>query len=343
MNILTNHSNDAGLCFGQRRGYHSGMPDCRAADVYSFLGPAGTFSEAALQQVPSAVGKTWRAVGNVSEALEDVTAGRSGSAMIPIESSVDGGVGATQDALAELADVRIIGEYLVPVNFTLVAAPGRSSRGAQTVAAHPVAYAQTRRWLAKHLPGHVHVPAASNVAAATGLLDSPPLADVAVSTPTITEHAAVQVLAGAIADNAEAVTRFVLVSRDALIPAPTGADQTSVVVELPNDHPGGLVEMLEQFATRGINLGLLSSRPLGVGLGRYRFVIDCDGHISDARVADALLGLRRFSPRVTFLGSYPRADQKPNPIVDRFSDESFTAATAWLEQIRRDVHNPAQR
>ena len=100
-----------------------------------------------------------------------------------------------------------------------------------------------------------------------------------------------------IGDNPNAVTRFVLVSRVATIPPQTGADKTSVIVELPADAPGGLVEMLEQFATRGVNLSLLESRPIGDALGRYRFVVDLDGHVLDERVADALLGLKRFSPR----------------------------------------------
>ena len=114
-------------------------------------------------------------------------------------------------------------------------------------------------------------------------------------------------LASKIGDNPNAVTRFVLVSRPVVPPPPTGADKTSLIVELPDDHPGALLEMLEQFATRGINLSLLASRPIGDELGRYRFVIDADGHIEDERMADALLGLRRFSPKVIFLGSYPRA------------------------------------
>jgi len=125
----------------------------------------------------------------------------------------------------------------------------------------------------------------------------------------------------------------VLVSKTLALPERTGADKTSVVVELPNEHPGALVDMLEQFATRGINMGLLSSRPIGDELGRYRFVIDLDGHVRDERVADALLGLRRFSPRVTFLGSYPRADGVRSEVSPRYSDQAFVEARDWLRAI----------
>ena len=91
--------------------------------------------------------------------------------------------------------------------------------------------------------------------------------------------------------------------------------------------------MLEQFATRGINLSLLASRPIGDALGRYRFVIDADGHIEDERMADALLGLRRFSPKVVFLGSYPRADRAVVHYPERYRDDVFVEARDWLRGL----------
>jgi prephenate dehydratase len=300
---------------------------------YSFLGPAGTFTEAALAQVPQAQGLPWRAVNNVGEAFNDVVSGRSVAAMIAIENSVDGGVSATQDALASVPNLRIIGEYLVPVNFDLVARPGTTLDDVKIVNAHPVAYAQCRNWLETTLPKHGHIPSSSNVAAAASLFDPGTPADAAVAPPGIEKHHDLTVLARNIGDNPNAVTRFVLVGRTTVIPPPTGADKTSVIVELPEDHAGALLELLEQFATRGVNLSLIQSRPIGDALGRYRFVIDADGHISDERVADALLGLRRFSPKVIFLGSYPRADRQPNEFTSRYNDGVFIEARDWLHGL----------
>jgi prephenate dehydratase len=309
------------------------MPDVPThANTYSFLGPAGTFTEAALAQVPEAAGKPWRAVNNVGEALADVVSGRSVAAMIAIENSVDGGVSATQDALASVPNLRIIGEYLVPVTFVLVARPGTSLADVTVVNAHPVAYAQSRAWLEKTIPHHGHIPSSSNVAAAASLLENGQ-ADAAVAPPGIEKHHDLVVLAENIGDNPNAVTRFVLVSRTTAIPPRTGADKTSLIVELPVDRAGALLEMLEQFATRGVNLSLIQSRPIGDELGRYRFVIDADGHILDQRMADALLGLRRFSPRVLFLGSYPRADKRPIEFTPRYDDEIFKEARAWLDEL----------
>jgi prephenate dehydratase len=301
-------------------------------DTYSYLGPAGTFTEAALKQVSAAQGHDWRSVNNVGEALDDVISGRSIAAMIAIENSIEGGVSVAQDALATIPGLRIIGEYLVPVNFVLVARPGTSLADVKVINAHPVAYGQTHLWLDKHLPDHGHIPATSNVAAAASLLENQ-LADAAVAPPGITEHHRLDVLAEGIGDNPNAVTRFVLVSRTAALPAPTGSDKTSIIAELPDDTAGRLLEMLEQFATRGVNMSLLESRPIGDALGRYRFVIDLDGHILDERVADALLGLKRFSPNVIFLGSYPRADQQRITVTQRYDNDAFVDARDWLRGL----------
>ncbi|MEN2738903.1 prephenate dehydratase [Microbacterium sp. X-17] len=304
-----------------------------ARRTYSYLGPAGTFTEAALAQVPEAREHAWKPVHNVGEALGDVVEGRSDAAMIAIENSVDGGVSTAQDALATMPGLRIVGEYLVPVTFVLVGLPGTRLADVSLVAAHPVAYAQCSRWLSRELPAHAHLPAASNVASALGLLDGTSNAEAAIAPPAILEHHNLELLAENIGDNANAVTRFVLVSRTVPPPPPTGADKTSLIVELPEEYPGALREMLSQFETRGINLSLLASRPIGDALGRYRFVIDADGHIHDERMADALLGLRRFSPRVTFLGSYPRADRVIVRYPDRYSDDVFVDARDWLRGV----------
>jgi prephenate dehydratase len=304
-----------------------------ARRTYSYLGPAGTFTEAALAQVPEARDQEWRTVRNVGEALADVVEGRSDAAMIAIENSVDGGVSTAQDALATIPGLRIIGEYLVPVQFVLVARPGVRLEDVQLVAAHPVAYAQCLQWLTRTLPSHAHIPAPSNVAAALDIIDGRSNADAAIAPPGILEHHELELLAEDVGDNPNAVTRFVLVSRTVAPAAPTGADKTSLIVELPEDRPGSLLDMLEQFATRGINLSLLASRPIGDALGRYRFVIDADGHVEDERMADALLGLRRFSPKVVFLGSYPRADRAIVHYPDRYADEVFVEARDWLRGI----------
>ncbi|WP_413318284.1 prephenate dehydratase [Agrococcus sp. 1P02AA] len=300
--------------------------------VVTFLGPRGTFTEAALEQVAGLEGAERVPVANVTEALTAVSERRSDAAMIAIENSIEGGVTAAQDALAAIPGLRIISEHVVSVNFSLVAPAGTRLDDIRVVAAHPVAWAQCSAWLQRELPGRAHLPAASNVTAAADLGSGP--AQAALSTPTIGSWVAgLDVLADRIGDNPDAVTRFLFVGRAGAPGQPTGADKTSLVVELPSDEPGVLLDMLEQFATRGVNLSLIQSRPIGDRLGRYRFVMDADGHIRDERVADALLGLKRFSPKVTFLGSYPRADGHRTEVERRYTDASFADARDWLRGL----------
>ena len=145
-------------------------------------------------------------------------------------------------------------------------------------------------------------------------------------------------LADGIHDNDGAQTRFVVVTRPGPPTAPTGLDKTSITVGLRDNHPGELMEILEEFAGRGVNLCRIESRPTGEAMGKYYFFIDCEGHIEDERVGEALLGLRRNSARLRFLGSYPRADRQAPAIRRGTSDSEFAAARDWLSAVRGGNH-----
>jgi prephenate dehydratase len=304
-----------------------------SAHTYAFLGPAGTFTEIALAQIKQAKGAKQVSVNHVAEAIELVLSRKVDRAVIPVENSIEGGVSATLDALAGTENIRIYGEYLVPVTFNLVAKPGTKLSDIKTITTHPVAYAQTRKWLLEKLPKHVHLPATSTASAAQALLEND-FADAAIAAPTITNHLKVSTIAKNIGENKQAQTRFIQIGLAGDLPKPTGADKTSVIVELPTDRPGSLLEMLEQFATRGVNLTRIESRPIGDRLGRYRFNIDAEGHVLDESVGEALSGLHRFSPKVTFLGSYPRADQEQTTPNGNNSNAQYSSAKSWLERIR---------
>ena len=135
-------------------------------------------------------------------------------------------------------------------------------------------------------------------------------------------------------DRANAVTRFVVVSPPRPLPARTGADRTSLAAFLVEDHPGALLEILTEFAVRGINLTTIQSRPTGDRLGQYYFFIDCEGHVDDARVGEALMGLRRVCREVRFLGSYARCDGGTTQVRPGTSDVEFAEAAAWLGRLR---------
>lgn len=301
---------------------------------YTFLGPEGTFTEAALMQVPGAADAIRVPASNVNAALDMVRDGSADAAMVPIENSVEGGVTATLDAIAGGQELRIIREVLVPISFVLVAGPGVEVPDIRRISTHGHAWAQCRLWVDANIPGAEYVAGSSTAAAAMGLLGGDAHYDAAICAPIVAqEQPGLTVLADNIGDNPGAVTRFILVSRQGALPERTGADKTTVVVPLPEDRPGALMEILDQFATRGVNLSRIESRPTGQYLGHYFFSIDADGHIADARVADALAGLHRISPATRFLGSYGRADAQSSSVAQHTSDEAFRAAHEWVGQI----------
>jgi prephenate dehydratase len=141
-------------------------------------------------------------------------------------------------------------------------------------------------------------------------------------------------LAEGVGDNPAAETRFVLVSAPTAPPAATGADKTSLVLYIGQDHPGALLEILTEFAVRGINLTRIESRPTGGGIGDYFFSIDCEGHVDDARVGEGLMGLRRVCAEVRFLGSFPRVDGVRPTLRRGVSDTEYHDAQAWLARVR---------
>jgi prephenate dehydratase len=302
---------------------------------YAYLGPPGTFTEAALRQVADPTAAVFLPQVDVIVALDAVREGQAEYAVVPIENSVEGGVNATLDALATGRRLVVIAEVIVPVNFVLAARPGTHLADVRRVGTHPHAWAQCRTWFAGALPGAVHVPATSTAAAAELLAEggSPGFEAVLVA-PLSAELYGLEVLASDVEDNPNAVTRFVLVSLPGELPARTGADKTTLVVHLPHNNAGALLEMLEQFATRGVNLSRIESRPIGDSLGRYSFSIDAEGHIHDERVAAALMGLHRMCPVVRFLGSYPRVDGVQSVVRPGTFDADFLSARDWVEELR---------
>ncbi|MCF3100282.1 MULTISPECIES: prephenate dehydratase [Actinomycetes] len=306
-----------------------------SASRYTYLGPEGTFTEAALRTLPEAATRELVPMVSVPAALDAVRSGEAAAALVPIENSVEGGVTATLDQLTTGSPLMIYREVLLQITFALLVRPGTRLSDIKTVTGHPVAQPQVRKWLAAHLPDALWESAASNADGARlvqeGRFDAAFAGEFAAATyglePLVTD----------IHDAQNAQTRFVLVGRPARPAARTGADKTSVVVWLREDHPGALLELLQEFATRGVNLMLIQSRPTGEGIGNYCFAIDAEGHIADRRVGEALMGLHRICPQVRFLGSYPRADATPaevGPTRYGTSDEEFVTAADWLARCQ---------
>ncbi|WP_411143228.1 prephenate dehydratase [Streptomyces sp. x-80] len=299
-----------------------------SASSYTYLGPAGTFTEAALRTLPESATRELVPMVSVPAALDAVRCGDAAAALVPIENSVEGGVTTTLDELASGEPLMIYREVLLPIAFALLVRPGTKLSEVRTVTGHPVAQPQVRKWLAAQLPDAVWESSASNADGARlvqeGRYDGAFAGEFAAATyglePLVTE----------IHDAQNATTRFVLVGRPARPAAPTGADKTSVVLWLSADHPGALQELLQEYAVRGVNMMRIESRPTGEGIGRYCFSVDAEGHITDRRVGEVLMGLKRVCREVRFLGSYPRADRVTATVRPETTDAAFTEASDWL-------------
>ncbi|NCD19590.1 MAG: prephenate dehydratase [Actinobacteria bacterium] len=297
----------------------------------AYLGPEGTFSEEAmLRYAPEAEGVP---CVDVPSALDMVRMGEVDHAVVPIENSVEGGVNATLDTLAHGSALMIVGEVLVPITFTLVARPGTALEDVRTVGTHPHGWAQCRRWMHENLPEAVHVPTSSTAAGAAELASGEAEYDAGLCSRISAERYGVEILADGIADNWHAITRFVVVSTPRRLPRPTGADKTTLMVHLAHNEAGGLLDMLEQFAVRGVNLSRIESRPIGDSLGRYGFSIDAEGHVTEERMQAVLIGLHRVCPLVRFMGSYPSAEGRPIRLRPGTSDADFIAARTWVRSL----------
>jgi prephenate dehydratase len=312
---------------------------------YSYLGPRGTFTEAAVRALDGSAQPDALSCPSIQATLDAVRGGQAELGVVPIESSVEGAVTATLDELAVGTELVICAEVLVPVEFALLVRPGTRLADVRRVGGHPVAQPQCRSWLASNLPHAQWLPAASNSDAARQVQEGE--LDAALAGVFAAELYGLAALATGVHDRDDAVTRFVAVRLPGQLPDPSGADKTSVVAFLMDDHPGALMDILGQFAIRGVNLTRIESRPTGDGIGRYCFFIDCEGHVAQARVGEALMGLRRVCSAVRFLGSYPQADLSsdgsaagplagPRPAArqEDKSDAEFIHAAEWLARVR---------
>ncbi|WP_046469187.1 prephenate dehydratase [Allosalinactinospora lopnorensis] len=306
---------------------------------YAYLGPAGTFTEAALRALePEAPAEALVPCSGVDAVFTAVREGQVDGGVVPLENSVEGGVTATTAELINGAPLLITAEVAVPVEFTLFTREGVAFADVKRVATHPHALAQCRGWLAANLPDAETHAVSSTAAAAQAVVEPGAPYDAAVAARIAGERYGLCALAEGIGDNSDAATRFVYITRPGPLPEPTGADRTSLVAFIADDHPGALIELLNQFAMRGVNLTRLESRPTGDGLGKYCFCIDAEGHVLEARVGEAMMGIRRICTDVRFLGSYPRADNGTGGTAlrppRRTSNADFHEAERWLARIR---------
>ena len=274
------------------------------------LGPEGTFSETAAMlwlkeggRIENFAIKYYETIFDVSESIvkKEVNYG-----LVPIENSLEGSVGDTLDVLSsENADeMQIVGEVLVPIRICLLF--NGSFPEIKKIASHHHALAQCKQFIRERLKGVALKYVDSTASAAKLAAQSEQIA--ALASAEAAKMYGVNILAEDVQDK-DSVTRFVVLSSSGMKAAPTGKDKTSILLYV-KERPGALYAVLGEFALRGLNLTKIESRPSKRALGDYMFYIDCEGHLEEAEIKEALKGVEKKATMLKILGTYPIARRK---------------------------------
>ena len=269
-----------------------------------YLGPAGTFSDEAIEAGLPGMFDEKVSFNSIPDVLYAVQNGEVDSGLVPIENSIEGSVNVTIDTLAFETDLMIKHEVVLPVRLCLLVREGTPREAITRIISHPQPTAQCRGFLARW-SADVPITAANSTAEAARAVSesSQPLA--AIATRLAAEIYGLEVLDCDLEDYPGNTTRFVLVGKDR--PGRTGKDKTSIACFIQANRPGSLLEILQEFAGRGINLSKIESRPTKKVLGEYYFFIDIEGHIDDEEVKAAIGSLVVKLRELKLLGSYPAA------------------------------------
>ena len=278
------------------------MSACRALEQdirVSYLGPQGTFSQAA---VTKHFGHeiSAQAEADIDACFRAVETGRADFAVVPVENSTEGAISRTLDLIVS-SPLKICGEVMLPIHQNLMG-KAASLDGIKRVYGHAQSLAQCQNWLARHLPHAERVSVVSNSDGAQRAAED--AATAALGSEAAAELYGLQIIASRVEDEASNTTRFLVIApQDA---APSGRDKTSLVMGAHN-QPGAIVKLLQPLADAGISMSKLESRPSRSGNWEYLFFVVCEGHREDALLSATLEEIRKRAAFLKILGSYPAA------------------------------------
>jgi len=278
------------------------MSACRAIEgdmKIAYLGPAGTFSEAATLQF-FGHSLELQPLATLDQVFRSVETGQSQYGVVPIENSSEGAISRTLDLLLE-SSLLITGEISIPITHTLMSQSGHLD-GVTHVLAHPQALAQCQHWLTQHAPSLHREAISSNAQAAVDASKNPQYA--AIASATAANTYGLKIIQEGIQDDAHNRTRFVVIGHH--MASKTKSDQTSLILSVKNEA-GAVYKLLEPFAKHGVSMTRFESRPARKGTWEYHFYIDIEGHQEDANVSAALQTLKSITAFYKCLGSYPRS------------------------------------
>lgn len=261
------------------------------------LGPEGSFSEEAATKYSERFDNAEIILLRDPEEIISLT-GDVDLGLVAIENSLEGSIGHTLDLMREM-DTVICDEVILRVRHFLMGNVEISS--VKKIFSHPAALAQCRRFLKQEFEDCELIETSSTAQGGRRASEDPESA--AIASLRAAKIYGLKVLAEEIQDQ-DSFTRFIVVGRE--VPSPTGGDKTSLIFAV-KDLPGALYKALAPFASRGLNLTKIESRPSKKALGEYVFFVDFSGHVSEAVSKEALADLSRVCTSIKVLGSYPAA------------------------------------
>ncbi len=268
-----------------------------------FLGPRGTFSEEAVLSALKIKEDSLVSYPSAQAVIKAVDDGKVSRGIVPVENSIEGSVNVTLDTIVFDSNVFIQQEIISNIHHNLIVPSKTGYKDIKKIYSHPQAAAQCRNYIKKKLP-QAEIIATSSTAEAAKLIAGTQNS-AALGTKLAAKLYKLKVLDTNIEDFDDNQTRFVLIGKKKT--KRTGRDKTSIACFIKEDKPGILLQILQEFAFRNINLAKIQSRPTKKALGQYYFWIDLEGHIQDKQLAEALDCLQCKLRDMRFLGSYPKS------------------------------------
>lgn len=266
----------------------------------AFLGPAGTFSHAAVLSY-FGDGAALLECPTIDDVFAAVTAGNAEFGVVPVENSTEGAVNNTLDCLVDTA-LKIRGEVVVPIEHHLLIRPGSDPAAITKIVSHKQSLAQCRKWLARNWSKVAQTEVASNAEAARTAAAEPGTA--AIAGAMAAKLYGLKVVAAGIQDQQDNSTRFLVLAK--YFPDASGRDKTSALIYTEN-KPGALFRVLEPFERYQVSLTRIETRPSRKTVWDYVFFVDFEGHVDDEPVKQVLKRLKDCTAEVKILGSYPIA------------------------------------
>ncbi|MBW2304899.1 MAG: prephenate dehydratase [Deltaproteobacteria bacterium] len=263
----------------------------------AYLGPEATFCHQAAKKMFGHCA-IQRGADSIEQVFELVEAGVCTAGVVPLENSCEGSVNMTLDLFFK-KDLKIFREGFLRIRHHLLSGTGRKEK-IRLIYSHPMALAQCRSWLKRHLPG-VSVMETESTSAAAGLAAREPDAGAVGSRMSACIYG-LKIVEESIQDHSDNVTRFVVIGKSNN--GPTGNDKTSLLFSVPH-RAGALLRSLEPIAKRGINMTRIESRPMKTGNWEYFFFVDLEGHERDGNVGKAVREMEERCIFIKRLGSYP--------------------------------------